>query len=264
MSYPSTLKNSIDLLKLHNLTEDISILNGTPFLYIKSIQTLVLGDLHLGQETSLFQKNSDSISRACINLRNLIEYVMSNVKIHLIIFNGDIKHKTNGINSQEISELQYLLKIGEIQKIQCILIRGNHDRLLKFASRKILPDYCSIVDDYSIKNFYFHHGHDETVNDNKSDIIILSHEHPAYILKVNLARMKLPAFVTLKTNNNKFVIILPAASEISTGSNIPLSTSSFLSPYLRKNAIINTMQIIPFDPSTGILPLPPINEWRKF
>jgi metallophosphoesterase superfamily enzyme len=143
------------------------------------------------------------------------------------------------------------------------MIRGNHDKLLSKTTRD-LPECCSVVDDFKDRGYMIHHGH-LLFDDSKAQTIIVSHEHPAFVLRGNeFAHVKLPAFVTMRTKLNKQIVILPASSEIAMGNNFPpKSADQLLSPYLRKNGDLSTMQIFPFDPSTGVLDLPENRFWKN-
>ncbi|MHA2092980.1 MAG: metallophosphoesterase [Candidatus Kariarchaeaceae archaeon] len=263
----STVNGNLqDQSSLFSLLDDVSIIVGTPFLYIHSIKALVLGDLHFGQEAVLVDSERSStthISLACKQLRSEVEITLEKLDIQRVIFNGDIKHKTEGINQQEVTEIAYFFSSELIQQHECILIRGNHDKLLKMASRGSLPSRSQVVDQYKSSKILFHHGHQNVIDDGVQ-IIVLSHEHPAYRMRgFNGNHTKLRAFVTLQTKTGKTVVLLPASSEIALGMNFPpFSTEGFLSPYLQSNADMSTIQIFPFDKTVGLLPLPPVKDWK--
>ncbi len=262
--YDYTENVAIDSL-LFVLTNDISIINGTPFLYIKSIKALILGDIHFGQEAALLNFKETSVSKSCIGIRKIVEEILGRIDVEMIILNGDIKHNTYFISKQEFNEIEYFFKSDLISKTKCIMIRGNHDRLLKFLIRKTLDRKLEIQDEISLSDYFIHHGHLlREPGDNGT--IIISHEHPAYTFRgVDYGRVKLPAFVKLKTSDNKQIIIIPATNKISTGISFPPNKSNdFLSPYLREKVTIKRMQIYPFDPITGVLPLPPIDFQENY
>jgi putative SbcD/Mre11-related phosphoesterase len=255
-------------VQLFEVKHDVKIIVGTPILYMESMKTIVLGDLHFGQEAILVN-NSDSttsaISKACINLRNLVESVVNQYKIQKIILNGDIKDKTNGVNTQEVNEIKYFFDSPIVKNCECILVRGNHDKLINLVTKGLLPSKSRIVDDYLLNGYFFHHGHLD-FDPKDAHTIILSHEHPAYILGGRKqGKAKVRAFVTLQTTTEKNVIILPAASDIAIGVNFPpTSKEYFLSPFLRNWAEISAIQIYPFDKMVGILPIPHVKEWRIY
>ncbi|MCH8908817.1 MAG: metallophosphoesterase, partial [Candidatus Heimdallarchaeota archaeon] len=182
--------------------------------------------------------------------------------VDILIFNGDIKHSTNKINKQELIELKYLYEEPVVTKIRSVIIKGNHDKLLKLSLRKVEIPIEVVENELKIGRYLFTHGHMEPQN--TFDILVLSHEHPSFVLQGSVReRVKLPAFVTMQTEDRRNVIILPAANSISSGVNFPPKTKNgFLSPYLKRNAKLKTMRIFPFDYSTGVLPIPPIASWR--
>jgi putative SbcD/Mre11-related phosphoesterase len=222
---------------------------------------LILGDLHFGQEQSLFvNSHASSISNAC---RELTETLLKTILAHDIkevILNGDIKHATTSFNHQEKKELIYFFDNIIGNGIDLTLIRGNHDLMIDYLLPTD-PGKFEITDYYEIDDAIILHGHE--LFDHKSQgLFILSHEHPAYLFRgYNKARIKLPAFVLIQSPT-KDVIILPAANDISSGTNFPpRSSRKFLSPLLKHISNTSTMTIFPFDPDLGIFLLPPFNNW---
>ena len=250
-------------LDLYKIEKDIYIIEGTPILYIRSHSALILGDLHLGQEAGIFNHSPNTAPFMSTSSKMIIDqlfYYVSKLKILKIIINGDIKHSSKTLLRQEIIELRYLFSNSISEKIDIQLIRGNHDEYLDIALKGINPPHIKILNSVIIegseRSIYIFHGHDDRTIDD--DIVILSHEHPAYILKsLNGAKAKLQAFVQVFTDTQG-IIILPSANHISSG--VPIRNNHrFNSPFLKNNKRkFKTMHIYPFDPLTGVLPLPPI------
>jgi hypothetical protein len=250
-------------LDLYKLEKDIYIIEGTPFLYIRSHSALVLGDLHLGQEEGIFNHPKNTVSFMSTSSKLIIDLLyslVSELKVSKIIINGDIKHSSKNLLKQEMTELRYLFSNSISKKIDIQLIRGNHDEYLDQALTRINPPNVKISDFVRLENndrsIYIFHGHKDMSID--TDIVVLSHEHPAYTLRsVNGTKAKLQAFVQIFTDVQG-IIILPSANHISSG--VPIkSNHRFNSPYLlNKQRKFKTMHLYPFDPITGVLPLPPI------
>ena len=250
-------------IDLYKLEKEIYIIEGTPFLYIRSHSVLVLGDLHLGQEAGIFNHSGNEVSFVSLASKSIIDLLFSYVsylKISKIIINGDIKHNSKNLLKQEMVELRYLFTRSKSENIEIHLIRGNHDEYLDLALSVINPTNIKITDFVSIatpdKRIFIFHGHlDRSID---ADIVVLSHEHPAYTLRsVNGAKAKLQAFVQIFTEEQG-IIILPSANPISLG--VPIKRNhQFNSPYLNnQRANFKIMHLYPFDPKTGVLPMPPI------
>lgn len=250
-------------LDLYKLEKDIYIIGGTPFLYIRSHSAIVLGDLHLGQEAGIFNHPANKVSFLSPSSKLIIDLLysyVSKLNISTIIVNGDIKHSSKDLLSQEVVELRYLFSNPVSENLEIKLIRGNHDGYLDIALKGINLSNTKISDfvglESSERTIYIFHGHEDRSID--ADIVILSHEHPAYIMRsVNGAKAKLQAFVQIFTDVQG-IIILPSANHISSG--VPIRNNHrFNSPFLaNKKREFKTMHLYPFDPIIGVLPLPPL------
>lgn len=196
--------------------------------------------------------------------------VLNRFEISTVIFNGDTKHFTYGVNKQELEEIQYFFNDKKFNKLNFYLILGNHDKLLKLSLQKIFLNNCQFQEFYFTESKSFiHHGHEiliDKYNDFivKSNYIILSHEHPSFYLKgSNGIKMKLPAFAILKVlidNLEKIIIILPAANNISLGNAFPpINGDTLLSPFLREHCLIKNIKMFPYDSEIGTFPIPEIN-----
>ena len=246
------------------LSSECAIITGTPFLYLSRYNALVLGDLHLGHESALMEIDSGSISESCQHLTQLVLQVIQNSNIDMVVCNGDIKHNTKDIKIQELEELKYFTSKITSLGVNLVFLEGNHDLLLEYMIPYIDHNQVSVKTELKLGNILIRHGHEEIENYTLTDIdtIILSHEHPAYTFRgTNRARVKLPAFLTIDINNQN-VIVLPAANSISSGVNYPIfDQKAFLSPILRDQAKLSSMEIFPIDLEYGLFELPSTNLW---
>lgn len=247
------------------LSEEIYLISGTPFLFINELKNkrkyLILGDIHFGQEDRISNGYSSIISNSTAQLVTLLVSRVKQLGITDIIFNGDIKHNTRSISQQEHQEFKYLFNNESLMGVRKHLIKGNHDEFTDIFLKNNGFEMLPLSDKLEIKrlnyNIVIFHGHEEHSFD-QSDILIVSHEHPAYILRGNNGeKLKRPAFVKLRPQECAFIVIVPAANNISTGVSYPIPIEKFLSPTLRK-LNYKTMQIYPFDENLGVLPLPEI------
>lgn len=245
-------------------SDDVAILQPTPFLYIISEQTLVIGDVHCGQEEALLESSTAFVSPGIKEFRQLLDDTLASYPISTVVFNGDLKHNTNAISEQEIYELEYLFSLPALRLLDVYVILGNHDPLLKTAMKNTIQNNSQLQFRVYLKlnGYLIYHGHKQSVEALLTNIhtIILAHEHPAYVFRGVLGEsVKVGAFVTLQciVDEVQFsVIIIPAVAEYASGIAYPLpSRESFLSPLLEFYADIQSQRIYPFDTTTGVLNL---------
>lgn len=233
---------------------DIYIIAGTPFLYLADIETVVCGDLHIGELAHVTNRGiskpifKDDTLKPALNALQQIDGI---VNFSQIIFNGDIKHQTRGTNSVEQDQLQDFFQHELISSKSCILIKGNHDPYLELSLR-LIPENCSIANEVNKSRYFIHHGH-QLLENESAEVIILSHEHPAFMMKGNnFENVRVPAFVTLYASTKQFVIILPSASALPSGVPFPpRQKRQFMSPFLKTYGDLGTLTLYPFDPSIG-------------
>lgn len=247
--------------ELIHIDHDLYIISGTPFLLVRSIDSiyLVLGDLHFGQEEMITNIDSSTVGYTSEKLISQIVRCVNHYNVDVLILNGDIKHISNGYSNQEQYEVNALLDHPTLEKTKVIIVKGNHDlyihEILKSKSD------LSVMNSYHINkhgnNILIAHGH-QKIEYNKQEILILSHEHPSYIMRgSNFEKVKLAAFIICYTTTDQLIVILPASNIISSGISYPIQKSQFLSPILRELEY-KSMQIFPFDSDLGVLPLPMI------
>ncbi|MDH5402827.1 MAG: metallophosphoesterase [Candidatus Heimdallarchaeota archaeon] len=251
------IQNITPLYNLHQLVPEINIIAGTPFLLVHDI--LVLSDLHIGQELTL-PGHHPIVSNYITTLIKSIQIIFNKYVINKIIVTGDIKEHTNTITIEEQIDLEFFITQINANNKSIVFIKGNHDKYIENLLRKINRTE-TIVEYYKIHDCFLHHGHYLFPLPSER-IIIIGHEHPAYVFKgLNFEKEKLPAFVTLFIQD-KFVIILPSANQNAGVPFPPKDKIHFLSPFLREHGNLQSLQIYPYNNSIGILHLPKINNWN--
>ncbi len=250
-----------------DLNDRIAIISGSPFLLIKHSKTLIFGDLHFGQEYAIGLLDGDVSNEKPVlaeYLLQTISEIRDSIVIERLVLNGDIKHVTYGTNGQEINSIRYFLNDSRVADLQISLIKGNHDLLLEQSLRKILHSNLTIFDYICEPPICIFHGHEDNYRE-RCEIVVLGHEHPSFVLRGNnFEKVRIMAFVTLKTKNDVTVVILPPSNFLSSGIVFPVKKNKFfLSPYLQKNAIIESQQLYPFTKETGILPIPSRNVRKR-
>jgi hypothetical protein len=143
---------------------------------------------------------------------------MKKRKIDRIIVLGDLKHEFKGINKQEGAETKKLLEILKEKTGKVILIRGNHDNILK----PIAKNFGLEIKDYYIENeIAFFHGHKilNELYDKKIKMWITGHIHPAITIKKGIKGEKYKCFLVGKFKDKK-IIIMPSFFPLVEGSDV--------------------------------------------
>ncbi len=238
-------------MHLFPLGNSISIVEGTPMLFLEKYGALVLGDMHLGQESQIIGSDLKSVSPLTKELKSSILAVIDKYSIEQVIINGDIKHLSKGYTVQEKREFEFLLKpISE--QVKLVLVKGNHDRFIKLVLNRSID--VELVDFIEFGEIFIFHGDRKLIPPKCSEVTILSHEHPSYILTGSVGeRVKLPAFARIISEGGQF-LVLPATSPLSSGVSFP--PSQFLSPILKDLTRPFQIDLFPFDKEVGILPIP--------
>jgi len=186
-------------------------------------EILVLGDFHIGYNKYLFYNRG--FKNHFNEIMDELDFIFKKLKkdkiiLKKIIVLGDLKHEFGKISNIEWEEILKILdylnkKIDKsFQEDRIVLIKGNHDKVLKFISKK--RDIC-LVDYYKIENICFLHG-DIMFKEclNSVDVLVIGHYHPAITISDKYKTEKYKCF--LKGNwKNKLVYILPSFSPFSYG-----------------------------------------------
>jgi len=182
---------------------------------------LVFGDLHLGEicprlDESLIKETIRKIETIFISLEK------DKIKIEKIIILGDLKHEFSKISGFEWNEVIKLLDYlsNKISKENLIIIKGNHDNLLRpiLKKREIrLKDY------YIYKKILFLHGNKKIKNFEKifssCKFLVLGHLHPAITLFDKYKKEKYKCFLN-GIWKEKIIYILPSFSTSFYGYNL--------------------------------------------
>lgn len=198
-------------------------------LFLELKNTLIIADLHIGYEEALAKQG---ILVPKFQFKDIIKNLEKNLKkAHTIIINGDLKHEFGTISEQEWRET---LKVIDLLSKYCekiVLVRGNHDTILRPIARK---RNLEIVDHISIGNIYICHG-DEIPKDEefkKAKTIIIAHEHPAISLREKTKVEKYKCFLKGKYRD-KTLIVQPSFNPLIEGFDV--LKEKMLSPFLQQN-----------------------------
>lgn len=194
-------------------------------LWLPREKILIINDLHLGYEEALHRKGILVPKFQLQEIVREMEQILFQVKPHKIIINGDLKHEFGTVLKQEWREVLEFLEycLQHCQKI--IIIRGNHDPLLRWITEK---KGISVVTHYETADTIIVHG-DELIETKKQRVII-GHEHPAVTIREGSKREKYKCFLKGKWRG-KELIAVPSFNPLLEGTDI--LKGELLSPFLK-------------------------------
>jgi hypothetical protein len=173
---------------------------------------LAIGDLHLGYDKMLENQgislNFNQLEETKKELEIIIKKIKALSTLKKIILLGDIKHHF-AFEKSEMFDIRNFLRFLEkfLPKENIILIKGNHDTFT--------------LKDYELKDFYiegeeeqiaFTHGdktYEELFKNKKIKTIVISHIHPAVLLKdkTRIKSEKYKCFLVGKYKRKNFIIV---------------------------------------------------------
>lgn len=196
-------------------------------IYLVKHKTLIVSDFHLGYETSLIRQGVMLPKQQYNMTIERLDNIFKKVKPETIVINGDLKHEFGTVSYQEWSEVSKLIEYLKTKCKDLILIKGNHDTILKPIADKynIKVEQEHILDDIMII-------HGDRIPKEQKKIIIVGHEHPAISLKMEGRTEKYKCFLTGRYKNSD-IIVQPSFNLLTEGSDIIKEQK--LSPLLKKS-----------------------------
>ena len=248
------------------IRKGIEIIENYPALFLESIDTVVVADLHLGIERELA---STGIFFPHFQYQDIIRSLLSiinKVAPRQIIIDGDLKHRFGERTDQEFNEVVESLTLLSQDVEQIIVIRGNHDNFVKGLFTRF-PKTKFIQSAYLQDEFIFTHGHEipPEIETHDTKIVVIGHEHPAIALRDDVgAKIKLRALLTGATTLNKDLIVLPAYSPLALGAEVNSANSQeqILSPFIRNYASLGNMKAYAIDERSGVFSFPELRRWQ--
>jgi putative SbcD/Mre11-related phosphoesterase len=233
---------------------DVNIVVGTPFIYIRESETLVLSDLHLGFEEAASRGLSYTLRGVSgyaaiflprIQLRralSMLSLVLDELRVSRVVINGDLKHAFDRLLRQEREETIELVKFLREQGVgEILVVRGNHDNFIKPLLRRLDVEFVS---GYSLvassKRILFVHGH-EDVDLSEYDIVVIGHEHPALRC---FDIYKLPCFLRIPLGEGRYLVVMPATGPYHPGITVTPNPQDYLSPIIRRMSDLYSMAVI--------------------
>ncbi len=225
------------------VTEDIELIDGLPIAYVRSLNSLAVADLHLGYE-GVMAKRGILVPKA--NLKFIKKSIKSAVELTSaknIIVDGDIKNDFSDVDVEEFNELFELIHFLKDLNLSITLIKGNHDNFVeRYKEAFNLKVYRQ---ETLIENYLFLHGEELPAEDKlqSSSTLIMGHEHPAISIYTEAgSKEKLKCFLYGKYDG-KPILVLPAMSYFSGGTDINLVPKEELLSPLFKNIDVDSMEV---------------------
>ena len=205
------------------ISEGIEIVDTA--LWLRREKVLIINDLHLGYEQALQRKGILVPKFQLEEIKEKMTRLIENVKPTMLIINGDLKHEFGTVLRQEWQEVLEFLDLVLLKVKNIIIIKGNHDPLLKFITEKRA---IRVVTDYLISDTLIVHG-DQLV-DTKAKRIIIGHEHPAVVMREGSKREKYKCFLKGRWKK-KELIAVPSFNPLLEGTDV--LKEELLSPFLK-------------------------------
>jgi hypothetical protein len=216
-----------------DLDKDVSLLDGIPIVYIKSLGALVIADPHLGYEGVMAKKGMLLPKVNLSNMTKMLDAAISSTGAKTIIVDGDIKNEFSTVEQEEFNELYDFIDFIKAKGLDLILIKGNHDNFVERYKEKFgLKVFRQAT---KLGEYLFFHGEELPPEEKGVRMLIMGHEHPAIgMYGISGTREKIPCFLygTWKKAN---LLVLPAINYFAAGTAVNLQPKdTLLSPVLRK------------------------------
>ncbi len=183
-------------------------------LYLEEHKALVIADTHFGFEESLHRQGVLVPKRQYKLMMEQLKRIISKVKVDKIILNGDVKHEFGTITRQEWQEINAFLDFCRDNFKELIVVKGNHDPILKFLINK---RNIQEVKEINIGNILITHG--DYVPNKLNEIILIGHEHPAINLVHEAKQEKYKCFLKGEFEDS-ILIVQPCFNPLVEGSDV--------------------------------------------
>lgn len=239
---------------------DFKTIDSKPGLYHPETGLLVISDLHLGLESSMTTKGSYVPQFQLEDLKRDIEEMQEETEADRILVNGDLKNEFSTSYSEK-RELRDFIDFLQDNFEDAILIKGNHDTLIEDV---VEEKGLRMLESYQEEGILFTHGHIslETLEVEGFDTVVIGHEHPALALTDDVGiKEKVDCFLYGEMNDGRNILVMPAFSKISNGTNInEVPSRKLLSPILRNQADKDSLKAIAVDREAGLLEFPELSK----
>lgn len=242
---------------------EIEILEPYPAVYIPSIDSIVIAELHLGYEAAMAEQGLFLPKVQLKTEQKMLERMLETQKAKRVIVNGDFKHEFTRGGYRENMEIEDMLDFLGERFEEVTLVKGNHDNFLIYPARRYGAE---LFEELEVGSYYFHHGHRVPRNFEEiaAENIVIAHEHPALAIYDEIgAKEKMPCFLFGKTRDDRDLLVLPAFSPLSQGSEVNiLPVGELLSPLLKKFVDVDELEVIGIREDVGALKFSKLKNLR--
>lgn len=199
-------------------------------ILLKKSNTLIIGDIHIGQQEALKKTGIMIPLYQYEELEKELIQTITKARPKKIVMNGDIKHHFGTISIKEWDQILKFLRIA-LKYADITIIKGNHDKIIAPIAKKLDIPLNSHYFDIE-EQIYVCHG-DEIPNNKEYEeakTLIIGHEHPAITLRDGSRTETYKCFLKGKYKE-KNLIVMPSFNHLSEGTNI--LTENLLSPFLK-------------------------------
>ncbi|MBX8644529.1 MAG: metallophosphoesterase [Thermoplasmata archaeon] len=208
----------------YNLPEGM-VISGYSLVYMPEYEVVCISDLHLGFEVYM---ESEGLYLPRMQLKieeERIRTILREYAPSTVLINGDIKQEFSRNTSQEWLEIKKLFSLIT-ERCNVVVVKGNHDNyILNIAAKYGIKVTKSV----RFGSTVFAHG-DTVVTTERGKAVVIGHEHPAIRVVDSVgAYYKFPAFIYFAEDP---LLILPAFSPFSLGTDVISDWHTFQSPYL--------------------------------
>ncbi|HEC81480.1 MAG TPA: metallophosphoesterase [Thermoplasmatales archaeon] len=181
-------------------------------LLIPSKSLLVIADLHIGIEYSLYQQGIHIGSRVDLLIKRVKNMINKHMVKEILIL-GDVKHVVPSSPHSQKTDLHRFFK--EFKDLRLHVIPGNHDGGINRFIPKEVEIHSSkgwVLDDESIGFVHGHRWPSEKVM--RCSTIVAAHTHPSVMLKDKMGyRFFEQCWVNTKTDAEKTMIRYSSTSK---------------------------------------------------
>jgi len=219
------------------LTEDVEIVEFEPALYVKSLDAIVIADIHLGLEWELEEKGFHipfpTYAPIIKSLRNMFSYKSAR---RLIIL-GDIKNEFGEINPEEWTQVQDFINDVRSLGAEPLVVRGNHDNFVRIVLRRLNVEFQDPP--LRLGRYFLIHGDREHELPEEGSVVLMGHEHPVVSIRDSIGvKHRFKSFLYGGHGGVK-IIVLPSMNPLTMGMAInEMDVNSLLSPILRKVGVM--------------------------
>lgn len=243
------------------LWEEVEILVPFPAVYLPSLDTIVIADLHLGYE-GIMAEQGVYLPKIQFGVEmEMLEGIREICPAERILLNGDVKHEFSETGYHEFVEVRDLFAQLTLRFKEVLVVKGNHDNYLVRTTKRfgIMP-----CDHIALGSYYFCHGHrPPEMRTGAHECLIIAHEHPSILLYDEVGgKEKIPCLLHGEFPDRR-IIVLPAFSPLAEGSQVNIvPPEELLSPVLREEQRIDRMRAIGLSREVGALEFPEIGRMR--